>query len=152
MKGEGVGEELAKRVGAAIAAQRKAAGYTQSRVGDVLGLEKETVSRIETGAITPTLHRLGQFADLFRCPISALFGEYRGKSGEDGAQIAELIADLSPEARRAALRMLSEFATTARERDDLREQVERMRAELEHRVLSDSLPQAPAKTRRRLKV
>ncbi|NIF52614.1 helix-turn-helix domain-containing protein [Burkholderia sp. Ax-1724] len=152
MKGEGVGEELAKRVGAAIAAQRKAAGYTQARVGDLLGLEKETVSRIETGSIAPTLFRLGQFAELFHCPISALFGEYRGKSGEDGAEIAELIADLSPEARRSALRMLSEFAAIAREREDLREQVERLRAELEHRVLSESLPSAPAKTRQRSKL
>ncbi|MGS1040670.1 hypothetical protein ACVCID_25520 [Burkholderia glumae] len=87
---------------------------------------------------------------IFSSSGSVLCGHQQ--SGEDGAQIAELIADLSPEARRSALRMLSEFATTARERDDLREQVERMRAELEHRVLSDSLPQAPAKTRRRLKV
>ncbi|WP_245641443.1 hypothetical protein [Paraburkholderia bannensis] len=37
------------------------------RVGDVLGLEKETASRIETGAITPTLFRIEQFAELFGC-------------------------------------------------------------------------------------
>lgn len=151
MRGESVGEDLAKRVGAAIAAQRKAAGFTQARVGDALGLEKETVSRLETGAITPTLFRIAQFAELFACPISALFGEYRGKVGEDSAEIAGLIAGLSPEARRSALRMLSEFATVAREREELREQVDRLRAELEQRVLSESLPLASAKGRQRPK-
>lgn len=49
MKTEGLGEELAKRVGAAIARHRKAAGYTQARVADSLGLENETVSHIENG-------------------------------------------------------------------------------------------------------
>ncbi|MGS1004379.1 helix-turn-helix domain-containing protein [Burkholderia glumae] len=139
MKGDGVGEELAKRVGSSIAKQRKAAGYTQIRVADALGLEKETVSRIENGVIAPTLFRLAQFADLFNCPVSALFGEYRGKALEDTAEIAHLVADLPEEARRAALRMLAEFVAVARDREEQKRQAEAWQirfGELEREYLS----------------
>lgn len=147
------GEELAKRVGSAIARQRKAAGYTQAHVGDVLGLEKETVSRIETGAITPTLFRIGQFAELFGCPVSALFGEYRGKPLEDSGEVVALLAELPEDARRAALRVVGELAAVAREREDLRSQCETLRgrlAEMERRVLTESLPPASATPRKKL--
>ncbi|MDY7779543.1 helix-turn-helix domain-containing protein [Burkholderia glumae] len=147
-----MGEELAKRIGAEIARQRKAAGYTQARVGDALGLEKETVSRIETGTITPTLHRLSQFAELFGCPLSALFGEYRGRSLEDSAEVAAALADLPEDARRAALRVVSEFAAVARDREELRRQNEALvvrLAELERRYLSETLPPAPKTPRRK---
>ncbi|UVS96970.1 helix-turn-helix domain-containing protein [Burkholderia glumae] len=147
MKGDGVGEELAKRVGSSIAKQRKAAGYTQIRVADALGLEKETVSRIENGVIAPTLFRLAQFAELFNCPVSALFGEYRGKALEDTAEISHLVADLPEDARRAALRMLAEFVAVARDREGQRQQAEAWKArfaelerEYEIAVLERDLP------------
>lgn len=152
MRGESVGEELAKRIGAEIARQRKAVGYTQARVGDALGLEKETVSRIETGTITPTLHRLSQFAELFGCPLSALFGEYRGRSLEDSAEVAAALADLPEDARRAALRVVSEFAAVARDREELRRQNEALvvrLAELERRYLSETLRPAPKTPRKK---
>ncbi|QGA36716.1 helix-turn-helix domain-containing protein [Burkholderia glumae] len=156
MKGDGVGEELAKRVGSAIAKQRKAAGYTQIRVADALGLEKETVSRIENGVIAPTLFRLAQFADLFNCPVSALFGEYRGKALEDTAEIAHLVADLPEEARRTALRMLAEFVAVARDREEQRQQTEAWKArfaELEREYLTAVLDRdLPLKTTPRRKV
>lgn len=121
MKADGSGDELAKRVGAAIAHHRKTAGYTQVRVADALGLEKETVSRIENGVISPTLHRLSQFAKLFNCPVSALLGEYRGKPIEDAAELAETMAGLPPEDRRVILRIVADVSLMARERAILRE-------------------------------
>jgi transcriptional regulator with XRE-family HTH domain len=132
--------------------QSKAVGYTQARVGDALGLEKETVSRIETGTITPTLHRLSQFAELFGCPLSALFGEYRGRSLEDSAEVAAALADLPEDARRAALRVVSEFASVARDREELRRQNEALvvrLAELERRYLSETLSPAPRTPRKK---
>lgn len=121
---EARGEDLARKVGRAIARERKAAGYTQARVGDALGLEKESISRIETGVIVPSIHRLAQFADLFRCPLSALFGEYRGGGAEDAGAIAQLVAGLPQEDRRAILRIISEVAGMAREREVMRERLE----------------------------
>jgi transcriptional regulator with XRE-family HTH domain len=131
MKGEGSAGDggIAKKVGAAIAHFRKAAGYTQIRVADALGLEKETVSRIETGVISPTIFRLTQFAHLFQCPVSALFGEYRGKPMEDAAEIAEALSGLPAEDRRVILRIVADISAMARERAALREKAIRVERE-----------------------
>ncbi|MGF7192111.1 transcriptional regulator with XRE-family HTH domain [Robbsia andropogonis] len=126
--------DLARRIGTAIASQRKKAGLTQAYVADLVGLEKETVSRIETGSITPTIHRLGQFAELYGCPLSALFGEYRGAAGDDATAIHSLISDLSRESRQTAIRIVSEFVVIARERDQMQ------RAITERRELEKTLP------------
>ncbi|MFT4434180.1 helix-turn-helix domain-containing protein [Caballeronia sp. 15715] len=140
----GGSKDLTRRVGAAIAARRKAAGFTQTRVADAIGLEKETVSRIETGVIAPTLWRLNQLAELFGCPLSALLGDYRGGVGEDAGAIAGLIGDLPRDDRRAILRIISDFASVMRERETLRalldaagrREAERERVELEAVVSS----------------
>jgi len=148
MKGEGSTSDvdIAKRVGAAIAHHRKQAGYTQIRVADALGLEKETVSRIETGVISPTIFRLAQFAHLFQCPISALFGEYRGKPMEDATEIAEALNGLPIEDRRSILRIVADISATARERVALREKVIR----LEREALENAIaPQGDFAKRRR---
>jgi transcriptional regulator with XRE-family HTH domain len=44
---------------------------TQAQVAGQLGIE--TVSRLETGVISPTLERLDQLSRLFNCPVSAFF-------------------------------------------------------------------------------
>ncbi len=108
------GEALARRVGTAIARERKAAGYTQSRVADAIGVEKETVSRFENGVIAPTIFRLTQLAELFGCPISVLFGEYKGRVEEDAVVIAEMLSGLSEHDRRTVIRIVSDFAAIAR--------------------------------------
>ncbi|WP_062081278.1 helix-turn-helix transcriptional regulator [Caballeronia udeis] len=113
-------DDLIRKVGAAIAAQRKAAGFTQLRVANEIEVEKETISRIENGVIAPSLHRLGQFAKLFSCPLSALLGDYRGSSGEDAGAIAAQIGDLPRDDRRAILRIVEDIASIARERETLR--------------------------------
>lgn len=65
--------KLAKRVGKAIAKQRKQAGITQAQVARELSIETETVSRLETGAISATLERLEQFSGLFGCSVEMFF-------------------------------------------------------------------------------
>ncbi|MFM0298702.1 helix-turn-helix transcriptional regulator [Paraburkholderia sediminicola] len=147
MKSDGLAGDgdLAKRIGAAIAHFRKAAGYTQIRVADALGLEKETVSRIETGVISPTIFRLAQFAHLFQCPVSALFGEYRGKPMEDAAEIAEALSGLPAEDRRSILRIVADISSISRERAALREKAVR----LEREALEKAIPQPEKRSKRR---
>ncbi|NML33572.1 hypothetical protein [Paraburkholderia antibiotica] len=85
-----------------------------------------------------------------RCPLSALFGEYRGKSLEDSAELAELMADLPADAQRAAMRMISEFAGVVREREELRRQVDFLRvriAKMERDILNDMLDREPKPSR-----
>ena len=63
-------KQLARIVGAAIASKRKAKGLTQAQLAEQMDIEKETVSRLETGNIAPTLSRLAQLATLLDCSIS----------------------------------------------------------------------------------
>ena len=57
-------KQLAREVGGIIAIRRKAKGLTQAQLAEYMDIEKESVSRIETGHIAPTLARLAQIAKL----------------------------------------------------------------------------------------
>lgn len=71
-KDENSENQLARDVGSVIAGRRKAKGLTQSQLAEQMGIEKETVSRMETGHISPTLGRLAQLAKLLDCEVSDL--------------------------------------------------------------------------------
>jgi transcriptional regulator with XRE-family HTH domain len=75
---------LAKKVGQALARHRCRVGLTQGEIAGLLGIETETVSRLETGAIAATLRRLEQFAKIYDCPVIAFF--------QDGTEDAEGLA------------------------------------------------------------
>jgi transcriptional regulator with XRE-family HTH domain len=110
-------QELLRRVGAAIAVARKRAGYTQAVVARAIGIEQETVSRLETGAIPPSLQRLFQFAGLFQCSITALLGEHQASAGDDARAVSALMADLPKEDRQTIMRLVSDVASIAREKE-----------------------------------
>ncbi|CAH2774086.1 MAG: hypothetical protein CBHOC_0223 [uncultured Caballeronia sp.] len=67
--------------------------------------------------IAPSIYRLLQFADLFDCPIGALFGEHSAAAREDARAISALIGDLPREDRQIILRFVADFAKVVRERD-----------------------------------
>lgn len=67
--------ELAKQVGRVVAARRQVAGLTQAQVADKLGVGQEAMSRLERGAVMPTLVRLARLADILSVPITALLEE-----------------------------------------------------------------------------
>lgn len=95
-------KELARNVGAVIAARRKAKGLTQAQVAETLAIEKETMSRIETGVISPTLPRLRQLSEILNCPIGDLFRLPSDDMEKQAALIAEMMVDL-PAPERALL-------------------------------------------------
>lgn len=49
--------------------RRKQAGFTQKETAHLLGLEAETVCRMEKGHNPVSLKRLQQFADLYSCTV-----------------------------------------------------------------------------------
>jgi transcriptional regulator with XRE-family HTH domain len=65
--------ELAVEIGRVIRKQRKAAGMTQAVFAEAIGLESETVSRMENGIRLPTIEKLVEMADLFRLPVGVFF-------------------------------------------------------------------------------
>ncbi len=85
-----------KAVGATLAAERKALGMTQQQVAERLQVEPETVSRIESGTIVPTLQRLRQFAEVYGCPMQSLIGRTSDQASDVAKRLAQDLADLAP--------------------------------------------------------
>lgn len=65
--------ELAIEIGKIIRAQRKAAGMTQAMLAETVGLESETVSRMENGIRLPSIEKLVEMADVFCVPVAVFF-------------------------------------------------------------------------------
>lgn len=93
---------LAKIIGVAISKRRKLAGFTQDEVAERLDIGKQAISRIERGAVIPTVARLVHFAEIFSCPVEALLVESSNRANDQGKLLAEIIANL-PEAKRLAV-------------------------------------------------
>ena len=91
-----------------VAQKRKACGLTQSQVAERLGVEKESVSRMESGKITLTLDRLQQFAGIFGCSVSELLCDASPEAMEQTQVIAEMMSPLSSEERTAVVRFVGE--------------------------------------------
>ena len=108
-------KEFVKSVGREIAKQRKIAGMTQSEVAGRLNLEKESISRIETGVISPTLARLYQLSGIFGCPVRHFFWREEGTEQEQAETITEMLGTLSAARRERLVRCVSELVEALRE-------------------------------------
>jgi transcriptional regulator with XRE-family HTH domain len=85
-----------KSVGATLSAERKARGLTQQQVAELLQVEPETISRIESGAIVPTLQRLRQFAAVYECPMASLVGRTSDLATDIAKRLGARLSELSP--------------------------------------------------------
>lgn len=91
-----------------IALRRKACGLTQAEVAERLSVEKESISRMESGNIGLSLDRLQQFAVLYGCSVSELLQDPATGAEAQARAIAEMIRPLSVEEREAVVRFVGE--------------------------------------------
>lgn len=110
------GKPLAKRLGAAIRVQRLAVGMTQAQLAEAIQVEKETVSRFETGALTPTLGRLEHIADTLQIPIGGLFRAPSDKSQDQAEDIAQMMSGLPKKERALVIQIVRDLTTLLRKR------------------------------------
>jgi transcriptional regulator with XRE-family HTH domain len=80
---------MATQLGRALARERAGSGFTQEQVAEQLGLNVETISRFERGAVLPTLPRLFELADMYDVPVSRLLR----RSSSRAADLAEELVD-----------------------------------------------------------
>lgn len=99
---------LAKKVGKALAAHRKQSGLTQAQVASELKIETETVSRLETGAISATLERLEQFSELFGCSVEVFFQENDDDAEGFAKKMAGMIKPLKSDEQKLLLNFVTE--------------------------------------------
>ncbi|MEX3932170.1 helix-turn-helix domain-containing protein [Paraburkholderia phymatum] len=92
-------EEIAVQVGRALANARLDAGRTQEEVAELLELDKQTISRIETGRSWPSPARLVALSSLYGIEVSSLFVPPSSESRHVAVDIVELLEQLSPDDR-----------------------------------------------------
>lgn len=116
--------EALKELGQMLAKRRRERGLTQVEVAEYMGIEKETVSRIENGAISPTLQRLRQLAAVLGCSLSDLFRTEEGRDDQVVEDLADMVRNLSQDDRQLVLRFVSEVIKIieAKESDRLHDQ------------------------------
>ena len=88
-------ERFIQAVGRALATERRSAGLSQQQVAERIGVEPESVSRIESGKISPTLQRLRQLAGVYGCSLEALIGRASDQTPDIAKRLAEQLEDLS---------------------------------------------------------
>lgn len=88
---------LAKHLGSNLSERRRQLGWTQERIAERVGVDAETVSRIERGAHLPSLPTLDRLAAALQCGAGDLLSRERpdevSEAATFGAWISELGAD-----------------------------------------------------------
>lgn len=101
--------EISVAVGKAIASRRKLANMTQQRLAENLGIEKETVSRLENGEIAQTVDRLDALSKILHCSITDFFEEKAEDSSRYVAAIAHMLYPLTDERQESVMRCVAEI-------------------------------------------
>ena len=109
-------KKMAKSLGVLIAARRKSIGLTQGKLAEQIGIEQESMSRIETGDITPSLSRLISLADALDCSIETLLRPASNRKQDQSLMLEGLLDGLDDAEREFAIRFVSDFAELARSR------------------------------------
>lgn len=79
-------DRISSEIGSVIRELRKAAGMSQMRLADKIGVSYQQVQKYEKGASKLSVPRLLQFADVFGVPYTALFPvDVGGTTGHDVA-------------------------------------------------------------------
>jgi transcriptional regulator with XRE-family HTH domain len=63
------------RFGLAVRDRRLAAGLSQEALAERCGVDRKSISRVETGAFSPSLDRVWRLADALEVPLEDLVAE-----------------------------------------------------------------------------
>ncbi|MGF6534951.1 transcriptional regulator with XRE-family HTH domain [Paraburkholderia sp. GAS206C] len=88
-------EQLARSIGMAIAARRKALGMTQESLSELIQIEQSSLSRIERGTLIPSLERLASITEGLECGLADLFNVGGVNSHDRAARIHEKLSRLT---------------------------------------------------------
>lgn len=107
---------LVRAVGQTIALRRSAAGLSQEKVAEALGITREAVSRMETGVAVPTVVRLAELAEIFDCGIDELLTDASNRKIDQARRILELLNKLTDEKREMLMGVIRQLAGGLAER------------------------------------
>ncbi len=90
---------LAALLGGQIRARRRALKWTQEELAAKLNIEVNTISRMECGARTPSLDRLGQIAEVLQISVASLLGGATSSSHDQAEVLIEMLDGLASDER-----------------------------------------------------
>lgn len=93
-------EQLKIRLGKNIATYRKALNWTQAELAELLGVEMETVSRIERAATMPSVLTLMNISKHLKVTVADLLAESEPGIAEEERQLLGHLAQLPEDKRR----------------------------------------------------
>jgi len=101
---------LGKKVGKAIADRRRAVPMTQEELAERLGVGVEAVSRMERGAIMPSIPKLVEVAEALHSPVQDLLLMFSDRPTDKGIELAKKLDQLSPSDREMVLQIVDLLA------------------------------------------
>ena len=90
---------LAKRLGGNLSERRKQLGWTQEMLAERVGVDAETISRIERGALLPSLPTLDRLAVALRCSAGDLLSNEGPEEASEAATFGAWISELGTDDR-----------------------------------------------------
>jgi transcriptional regulator with XRE-family HTH domain len=84
---------MSKDIGTLIREMRKAAGMSQMRLADKIGVSYQQVQKYEKGASKLSVPRLMQIAEVFNVPVTAFLEDKAMKAAESQAAFSNLTDD-----------------------------------------------------------
>ena len=94
---------LPKLLGRNIKERRNQLGWTQATLAELVRVDVETISRIERGAIVPSVLKLEQIADVLGLPMAELLRSSSTLAQDQSLEIFDWLQSLSEADRRFVL-------------------------------------------------
>lgn len=90
---------IGQRLGAQVRTHRLAQGLTQGQLAERVGVETETISRLERGAALPSLLKVEELAGALHVSVSGLLGDSSTLASDQARQLERLLDDLDESER-----------------------------------------------------
>ena len=94
---------LPKLLGKNIRERRNQLGWTQATLAELVRVDMETISRIERGAVLPSILKLEQVASVLGLPLAELLRSSSTLAHDQSLEILDWIQNLSESDRRFVL-------------------------------------------------
>ncbi|KAF3999826.1 helix-turn-helix domain-containing protein [Glaciimonas immobilis] len=101
---------LGQSIGKVLGFYRKKIGLTQDQVAERLGVERETISRFERGAVIPPIPRLFELAEIYGCTAGELLTQGSARALDQAEDIANMLGGMNESDRKLALAIMRELS------------------------------------------
>lgn len=95
----------------AVGKYRKAAGFSQAQVAEMMGLSNDAISRMERGNISLNVSRLFEFAELFGCQAADFVLLASPRVDDQTLYLSQLLHRLTPEERKGLLSVMERLVS-----------------------------------------